>query len=152
MRNGVVPGSDGAGTVLAIGKAVTRFRVGDTVCTQYNPGHQSGLITLPAMETGLGSKIDGTLRKAGIFDEWTLVHMPESLDFRYACTLSCAAVTAWNALFGLEGRRLAPGQTVLTQGSGGVSVFAIQVSLKSTVLAVPGKQMPDGMVHCISRS
>ena len=53
--------------------------------------------------------------------------MPESLDFTQASTLSCAALTAWNALYGLESRALKPGDTVLTQGTGGVSTFALQV-------------------------
>lgn len=54
--------------------------------------------------------------------------MPDSLDFAQASTLSCAALTAWNGLYGLESRALKPGDTVLTQGTGGVSMFALQVN------------------------
>lgn len=68
--------------------------------------------------------IDGTLRKYGIFSEEGLVIMPSSLSYLEASTLPCAAVTAWNALFGLGS--LQPGQVVLTQGTGGVSLFAVQ--------------------------
>lgn len=77
--------------------------------------------------TGLGGALDGTLRQYGSFDENGLVKMPESLDFKQGSTLPCAALTAWNALYGVEGKRLMPGDTVLTQGTGGVSIFALQV-------------------------
>jgi NADPH:quinone reductase-like Zn-dependent oxidoreductase len=80
--------------------------------------------------TGLGGAVDGTLREYGAFDENGLVPVPKNLDMREASTLSCAALTAWNALYGLEGRALKPGDTVLTQGTGGVSIFALQVRLR----------------------
>jgi len=71
--------------------------------------------------------LDGTLRQYGTFDETGLVRMPENLNFLEASTLSCAALTAWNALYGLETRSVKPGDYVLTQGTGGVSMFALQV-------------------------
>ena len=77
--------------------------------------------------TGLGGTLDGTLRRYGVFEEKGLVKMPESLSFKEASTLSCAAVTAWNGLYGLESKSLKPGDWVLTQGTGGVSMFALQV-------------------------
>lgn len=70
--------------------------------------------------------MDGALREYGTFDEHGLVHMPSNLSFNEAATLPCAAVTAWNALYGLDGRKLMPGDWVLTQGTGGVSIFAVQ--------------------------
>jgi NADPH:quinone reductase-like Zn-dependent oxidoreductase len=70
--------------------------------------------------------MDGTLREHAVFDESGLVSMPTNLSFPEASTLSCAALTAWNALYGLESRALKPGQTILTQGTGGVSIFALQ--------------------------
>jgi NADPH:quinone reductase-like Zn-dependent oxidoreductase len=70
--------------------------------------------------------MDGTLREYGVFDEAGLVHAPSNLNMLEASTLSCAALTAWNALYGLESRALKPGDTVLTQGTGGVSIFALQ--------------------------
>lgn len=85
-------------------------------------------MTPATLATGLGGVIDGTLRQYGVFDENGLVAMPESLDFKQASTLSCAALTAWNGLYGLESRSLKQGDTVLTQGTGGVSMFALQVS------------------------
>lgn len=70
--------------------------------------------------------MDGTLREHGVFDEAGLVRAPENLSMLEASTLSCAALTAWNALYGLESRALKPGDIVLTQGTGGVSIFALQ--------------------------
>lgn len=78
------------------------------------------------LEQSLGATIDGTFRTAGVFDEQGLVRMPEGLNFVEAATLSCAGVTAWNALFGLEGKKVAPGHWVVTIGTGGVSLFALQ--------------------------
>lgn len=76
------------------------------------------------MATGLGGSLDGVLRQYGVFNEEGLVDMPTTLTYQEGGSLSCAAVTAWNALYGL--RPLLPGQTVLTQGTGGVSIFALQ--------------------------
>ena len=123
----MVPGSDGAGEVMAIGGRVTRFKPGDKVVTLFNQGHFGGSLDLTSASTGLGGVYDGTLRDYGVFDQQGLVEMPSTLSFQEASTLSCAAVTAWNSLFGLESRALKAGQTVLTQGTGGVSVFAAQV-------------------------
>ncbi|KAF2188126.1 alcohol dehydrogenase [Zopfia rhizophila CBS 207.26] len=126
MNDGVVPGSDGAGTVEAVGSGVTRFKPGDKVVTLFNQGHLGGSLDGQSVATGLGGAVDGTLREYGAFDEQGLVHMPSNLNWLEASTLSCAALTAWNALYGLESRALKPGDTVLTQGTGGVSTFAVQ--------------------------
>lgn len=72
----------------------------------------------------MGGVIDGTLRTYGTFNENGLVHMPPSLSYLEGATLPCAALTAWNALYGLK--QLKPGDVVLTQGTGGVSIFAVQ--------------------------
>ena len=79
--------------------------------------------------------MDGALREYGVFEESGLVRMPGNLSFNEACTLSCAALTAWNALYGLNA--LKPGDWVLTEGTGGVSIFAIQFALAAgaTVIA-----------------
>lgn len=122
----VVPGSDGAGTVLAVGKNVTRFHPGDKVITALFQRHLAGSLTPLAADSTLGGSVDGTFRSIGSFDEQGLVKMPEALTFMEAATLSCAGVTAWNALFGQPGRELMAGQWLLTQGTGGVSTFALQ--------------------------
>jgi NADPH:quinone reductase-like Zn-dependent oxidoreductase len=129
IRDGVVPGSDGAGTVEATGSKVARFKAGDRVVTLYNQGHIYGRLTPSAAATGLGGSKDGCFRQYGVFDENGLVAMPKNLNFQEAATLSCAALTAWNGLYGLQGRTIMPGDVVLTQGTGGVSLFALQVSI-----------------------
>lgn len=126
VKPNVVPGSDGAGTVLAVGRNVTRFEPGDKVVTMLNQQHLAGSVTAQMVKYGVGASVDGTLRSVGAFDEHGLVRMPEGLSFVEAATLSCAGVTAWNALFGLPGKQVSPGQWVLTLGTGGVSVFAVQ--------------------------
>jgi NADPH:quinone reductase-like Zn-dependent oxidoreductase len=78
------------------------------------------------LQTGLGGSTDGTLREYAALSEQGLVKVPSNLSLEEASTLPCAAVTAWNALYGLESRSLKPGHTVLTQGTGGVSIFAVQ--------------------------
>ena len=129
VRDGVVPGSDGAGTVEATGPRVTRFKKGDKVLTLFNQLHIAGALDPTIVASGVGGALDGTLRQYGAYSEQGLVAMPESLDFKQASTLTCAGLTAWNGLYGLESRALKPGDTVLTQGTGGVSIFALQVSV-----------------------
>lgn len=80
--------------------------------------------------TGLGGQLDGTLRQYGTFPELGVVKAPRNPNWLEASTLSCAALTAWNALYGIDSRSLRPGDFVLTQGTGGVSMFALQVSIQ----------------------
>ncbi|KAJ5895192.1 Polyketide synthase enoylreductase [Penicillium taxi] len=120
----VVPGSDGSGEVVEVGSKVTQFKKGDQVNTLFNQGHQSGEIDIKAAQTGLGGVFDGTLREYGVFNENGLVIAAKNLSAIENSTLSCAAVTSWNALYGLK--PLKPGQTVLVQGTGGVSIFGLQ--------------------------
>jgi NADPH:quinone reductase-like Zn-dependent oxidoreductase len=124
QRKGVVPASDGAGEVVAVGPKVSRFQKGDRVATLFNQGHLSGSLNPQSATTGVGGAIDGALRQYGVYSEEGLVEIPQSLNWLEGSTLSCAALTAWNALYGLK--PLAPGDTVLTQGTGGVSIFALQ--------------------------
>lgn len=123
----VVPGSDGAGEVVEVGSKVTLFQKGDKVVTLFNQGHQYGEVDPLSINTGLGGIIDGAFRQYGVFNEQGLIKAPKNLNYLESSTLSCAALTAWNGLYGLK--PLKPGQTVLVQGSGGVSVFALQVYL-----------------------
>ncbi|KAJ5116831.1 Polyketide synthase enoylreductase [Penicillium angulare] len=120
----VVPGSDAAGEVVDVGPNVSRFKKGDRVVTLFNQGHQYGAIDIRATQTGLGGSIDGILREYAVFDATGLVKVPKNLSDIESSTLSCAALTSWNALYGLE--PLKPGQVVLVQGTGGVSIFALQ--------------------------
>jgi NADPH:quinone reductase-like Zn-dependent oxidoreductase len=120
----VVGGSDGAGEVVKAGTKVSKWKPGDNVVTLFNQGHQYGSLDIAAAHTGLGGVIDGTLRQYAVFNENGLVRAPKNLSHLESCTLTCAALTAWNALFGLK--PLKAGEWVLVQGTGGVSLFALQ--------------------------
>lgn len=108
---------------------MTGFKKGDKVATLFNQGHQYGDVTIPAAQTGLGGVIDGALRQYGVYNETGLVKCPKNLNALESSTLTCAGLTSWNALFGLK--PLQPGQTVLVQGTGGVSIFGLQVWFSS---------------------
>lgn len=112
-----IPLSDGAGEVEAVGEAVTEFQVGDRVVPTFTQG---------GIMNALGSPLDGMLAEYGVFDEAGLLKVPDGLSLEEAATLPCAGVTAWNALF--EGKRVKPGDTVLTLGTGGVSIMALQLA------------------------
>jgi alcohol dehydrogenase len=121
---GVVPLSDGAGEVAAIGDGVTRVKIGDRIAGTFHPRWFGGPIRPEYLTDRLGANLDGMLAEYAVLSEEALVHVPSDLSFEEAASLPCAAVTAWVALSGY--RRVTAGDTVLTQGSGGVSVFALQ--------------------------
>jgi NADPH:quinone reductase-like Zn-dependent oxidoreductase len=122
-RRGVVPLSDGAGEVVAAGDAVTRFTVGDRVAGCYFPHWRDGVVQRDIIDQ-LGCTLDGMLTEHALLDEQWAVKVPAHLTWEEAATLTCAGVTAWNSLVGPE--PVVAGQTVLTLGTGGVSLFAIQ--------------------------
>lgn len=125
-REPVIPGSDGAGEVIEVGTRVTRYRVGDRVTPIFFRNWIDGAPTPINSAATLGADSDGVLAEQVIAHEESLVRIPDHLDYVQAATLPCAAVTAWNALF-VEGD-LKPGQTVLLQGTGGVSIHALQLA------------------------
>ncbi|KAK2009099.1 zinc-binding dehydrogenase, partial [Colletotrichum eremochloae] len=153
-----VPASDGAGRVLAVGSKVTLFKEGDEVATLFNQHHQANPITPLAVKSGLGGALDGTLRQYGVFPEHGLVKSPRTLNPIQAATLPCAPLTAWNALYGLQSKALKPGDYVLTQGTGGVSLAAIQfavaagaIVIATTSSATKGLQLKElGAHHVIN--
>jgi NADPH:quinone reductase-like Zn-dependent oxidoreductase len=126
MKLPAVPLSDGAGDVTAVGENVTKWKVGDRVMPIFAQRWIDGDTSEEKRRTslGAGAQWDGVLRESGTFDEEGLVRIPEHLSYEEAATLPCAAVTAWNALV-LSGK-LKAGDTVLTLGTGGVSIFALQ--------------------------
>lgn len=117
--------SDGAGEVVQIGPKVTRFTIGQRVSPIFHGTHFYGALGTENARFQLGTFHDGALRQYAVFNEQACVAIPDNLTYREAATLPCAALTAWNALFG-GARTLKPGETVLTQGTGGVSIFALQ--------------------------
>ncbi|KAI9925308.1 hypothetical protein ASPWEDRAFT_54847 [Aspergillus wentii DTO 134E9] len=129
----VVPGSDGAGEVIGTGALVSSFTVGDKVILQHYPGFHNGPAP-PNNQKIPGTHMDGTLAGHGVWDQSALLPMPAYLTYEEAATLPCSALTAWNCLFGLT--PVKAGDYVLTQGSGGVSVFAIQFALKAGAIVI----------------
>jgi len=123
---GVVPLSDGAGEVIAIGSDVTQFAVGDRVAGTFFADWPTGRRTSAAMATARGGGVDGMLAEVVASHENGLVAVPDYLSFEEAATLPCAAVTAWRALF-TDGD-LQAGDTVLLEGTGGVSIFGLQLA------------------------
>ena len=118
-----VLGSDAAGEVVAVGDGVARWKVGDRVANTFMPNWTDGAITDAAAKVTYGSDRDGVFAELVALDEQAVVAVPEHLSFEEAATLPCAAVTAWNAL---TTAGTGPGTTVLLQGTGGVSIFALQ--------------------------
>jgi NADPH:quinone reductase-like Zn-dependent oxidoreductase len=118
-----IPCSDGAGEVDAIGPGVTEWKPGDRVAGIFMQNWLEGEPTRAKTTGALGGDIDGMLAEQVVLDQKGLVAIPPHLSFEEAATLPCAAVTAWNAL---AVGNLRPGSTVLIQGTGGVSIFALQ--------------------------
>ncbi len=127
MRRPMVPLSDGVGIVEEVGVGATRFKKGDRVSPCFMQTWLEGPPTKQKGSSALGGSLDGVLREFAVFSEEGLVPSPPSLSDEEAATLPCAAVTAWHALF--EHTPAAPGDTVLLQGTGGVSMFALQFAV-----------------------
>jgi NADPH:quinone reductase-like Zn-dependent oxidoreductase len=123
-KPGLIPVSDGAGEVVAVGEGVTRVKPGDRVAPTFFQTWTDGEQTRERTANALGGSVDGVLAEYVALDAEGLVHLPEGYSFEDGATLPCAAVTAWNAL--VPQGQLQAGQTVLAQGTGGVSIFALQ--------------------------
>ncbi len=120
-----IPCSDGAGEVAAVGEGVTAWQPGDRVAGIFMQNWLDGPLTPAKAKGALGGDIDGMAAEFVVLKEAGLVRLPSHLSFEEAATLPCAAVTAWNAL---AAGNLRPGATVLIQGTGGVSIFALQLA------------------------
>jgi NADPH:quinone reductase-like Zn-dependent oxidoreductase len=120
----LIPFSDGVGEVVAVGEGVTRVKTGDRVAGIFRQKWLSGKVTKAKAQSDLGGNLDGMLAEYVVLHEDGVVHIPEHLTDEEAATLPCAGVTAWNALITTGG--VAAGDTVLVQGTGGVSIFALQ--------------------------
>jgi NADPH:quinone reductase-like Zn-dependent oxidoreductase len=120
----VVPLSDGAGEVTAVGAGVTRLKAGDRVANLFMVDWIEGDLTAEKAVSALGAARDGMLAEYVVLPEHSWVKIPDHLTFDQASTLPCAAVTAWNAL--VTYNSVKPGDAVLVQGTGGVSLFALQ--------------------------
>ncbi|MEM1154966.1 MAG: NAD(P)-dependent alcohol dehydrogenase [Pseudomonadota bacterium] len=140
VDEGRIPMSDGAGEVIAVGEGVTEFAVGDRVMSTFFPNWPGGPVSAERTLGVPGDHIDGFAAEYVSMPTAAFTPMPKDYSFEEAATLPCAALTAWRALFVINDIR--PGSTVLTQGSGGVSVFALQMAKAAgaTVIATSSSE------------
>lgn len=119
----VIPLSDGAGEVAAIGPGVTQLKVGDRVCGTFFVNWIAGHIPPDASKNSLGGMVDGVLAEYALLNETGAIEIPDHLSFEEAATLPCAALTAWHAV--VEAGQIKAGETIVILGTGGVSCFAL---------------------------
>jgi NADPH:quinone reductase-like Zn-dependent oxidoreductase len=136
----LVPCSDGAGRVVAVGQGVRRVAVGQRVMPAFLQGWIAGDPRREHLTSTLGGPLGGTLARRMVLSEEGVVPVPEHLTDVEAATLPCAALTAWSAL--VEEAGLRPGQVVVVQGTGGVSIFALQMAkrLGAVVIATSSSE------------
>ncbi|PWZ03064.1 GroES-like protein [Testicularia cyperi] len=127
---GLIPVSDGAGEILAVGPDVTNVKVGDRVVTHMCAPWTHGEIGNEMQATALGGGVDGVLARHAVLDQGNVLVIPDSMSFREASTLPVAGLTAFHCLFGFS-KTVQPGQTVLIEGTGGVSLAALQLTLSA---------------------
>lgn len=121
-----IPMSDGAGEIIAVGEGVKRWEVGDKVMSLFFPNWIEGKATFPKMKGVSGETVDGYMAEESCLPASALTDIPNGYSYAEAATLPCAALTAWRALF-TEGNMKA-GDTVLIEGTGGMSIFALQLA------------------------
>ena len=121
----IIPFSDGAGEVVAVGEGVTQFAEGDRVASCFFQNWDGGAPQAnTVVPSAMGSPLDGMLTQLIVLEENGAVKLPDHLSYEEGATLPCAALTAWSCLF--RHGNVGPGDTVLTLGTGGVSIFALQ--------------------------
>ncbi len=146
VRNGkrrehLVPVSDGAGEVIEVGEGVTRQRVGNRVVGAFFPTWLNGGLLEEHHANALGGSLDGMLAEEVVLPESAWLDVPDRLTFEQAATLPCAGVTAWHALF--EAASLKPGDQLLVQGTGGVSLFALQLAHAAGASVIATSSSPE---------
>ena len=136
----LIPLSDGAGEVVAVGAGVSRVKAGDRVAGCFMQRWTGGAIDEAAQMSAMGGAIDGMLTELAVLEEDGVVKLPAGLSFEEGATLPCAGVTAWHAL--VEIGDIKAGDTVLVLGSGGVSIFALQFAklFGARVIATSGSK------------
>ncbi len=126
-QSNLIPLSDGAGDIIAVGDGVRGWKVGDRVVSCFFPDWQAGPLRVECVGSDLGGRFDGVAVEKRVFRHDALVKLPDSLSYIEGASLPCAAATAWNAV--IEKGGVGPGHRVLTQGTGGVSLFALQFAV-----------------------
>jgi NADPH:quinone reductase-like Zn-dependent oxidoreductase len=144
-RQTVVPLSDGAGEVVATGSGVTRFHVGDRVAGIFFQNWASGRPPPDMAQSALGGFIDGMLSQYVALDESGVVTIPTTLTYEEAATLPCAGVTAWNGLFKVG--QLQPGDYVLLEGTGGVSMLGLSLAVAQGAKAIVTSSHDEKLVR-----
>jgi NADPH:quinone reductase-like Zn-dependent oxidoreductase len=134
VRDNVIPLSDGAGEVVEVGPGVTRCKAGDRVAGNFFQRWPGGEPAPDAHASALGGSIDGMLADYALLEEDGVVQIPAHLSLEEGATLPCAAVTVWHAM--VEHAKLKAGDTVLLQGTGGVSIFGLQFARAMGIAAV----------------
>jgi NADPH:quinone reductase-like Zn-dependent oxidoreductase len=142
LRMPAIPGCDAAGRVAELGDGCTRFKVGDRVVAHMFPDWLAGTPTSEGLRSSLGGPVrQGTLRPEIVLPEADLLPVPGHLNAQEAATLPCAALTAWAAVAKFGGAR--PGRSVLIEGTGGVSVFALQFAKLLGAFVVATSSTPE---------
>ena len=126
VPDNIVPLSDGAGEVIEVGSGVKRVKVGDKVAGCFFQRWAGGEPAADVHASALGGGVDGVLAEYAVLEEDGVVKLPDHLSIEEGATLPCAGVTVWNAM--MEHAKLVGGQTVLLQGTGGVSIFGLQLA------------------------
>lgn len=126
LKRSVIPLSDGAGEIVGIGANVRSAKLGDRVMSAFYPYWSAGPISDEVTEFALGGSLDGVLAQLVCLPAGAAIPMPAHLSFEEAATLPSAAVTAWQAL--VEIAKVRAGDVVLVLGTGGVSLFALQLA------------------------
>lgn len=145
LKRPLVPLSDGVGIVEEIGIGVTRVKKGDRVAPCFFQKWLEGPPSKEKNSAALGGSLDGVAREYAVFSEDGLVQAPASLSDEEVAALPCAAVTAWHALFGHAGT--VPGDTVLLQGTGGVSIFALQFAKLAGLRTIITSSRDEKLAH-----
>ncbi|MGA7789723.1 MAG: NAD(P)-dependent alcohol dehydrogenase [Xanthobacteraceae bacterium] len=141
IRENVIPLSDGAGEVVEVGPGVVRFKTGDRVAGNFFQRWPGGEAMADAHASALGGGVDGMLADYALLEEDGVVKIPPHLSFEDGATLPCAGVTAWNAM--MEHAKLKAGDTILLQGTGGVSVFGLQFAHAMGIRAIVTSSSDD---------
>ena len=141
--DGRVPMSDGAGEVVAVGEGVTKWKPGDMVLSLFFPNWQSGQIEAAGFHSVPGDGADGYAAELVAAPETAFTRMPEGYSFEEAATLPCAALTAWRGI--VCEAKIKPGDWVLTQGTGGVSIFALQFAKAAGCRVISTSSSPEKM-------
>jgi len=145
VRENVIPLSDGAGEVLEVGPGVTRFKSGDRVAGNFFQRWPGGEPAADAHMSALGGGIDGMLAEYALLEEDGVVKIPAHLSLEEGATLPCAAVTVWHAM--MEHAKLKAGDSVLLQGTGGVSIFGLQFARAMGIAAIITSSSDDKLTR-----